>query len=264
MKQTILTTKQSELLERLIVKYGQIVTSKQVYQEADGVGDDQQIKKLVTKLVRNGWLIRIKRGLYAISDFSNRGFLALSPFLIANLLVKNSYVSFESALTYYGMFDQLTSKTISIANSRYKTVQLGSTEFSFVHVKDQFFFGWQEVIIEGEAARIATAEKAIIDIVHFHKSQYAIDEVIEILQRHQKDFDFEKLSEYVSQMSITTIKIVGFLLDLLKIDSKRLYDTSRHKSGTHWMLVGNKKFNAKWRLYYDEYFDKYQSDGISA
>ena len=261
MKQTILTAKQSELLEKLIVKYGQIVASEQIYGEAADTWDRRQAKKLVTKLVSNGWLIRIKRGLYAISDFSNRGFLSLSPYIVANLLVKDSYVSFESALSYPGMFDQLTDKVISISKNRYKTVQLDSTEYSFVNVKDQFFFGWREAPIDNKVTRIATAEKALIDIIHFHKSKYAVDVVIEKLQEHRSSLNMEKLCEDVSKMSTTTIKIFGFMLDLLGIGSERLYTLVRSGRGTHWMLAGDKKFNAKWRLYYDEYFSKYQSSG---
>ncbi len=257
MKQTILTAKQSELLEGLIVKHGQIVTSEQVYLEAANTWDRQQAKKLVTKLVGNGWLIRIKRGLYAISDFSNRGFLSLSPYIVANLLVKDSYVSFESALSYYGMFDQLTDRVISISKNRYKNVQLDSTEYSFVNIKDQFFFGWRETTIDNKVARIATAEKALIDIIHFHKSKYSVDLVIEKLQEHHRSLNTEKLCEDVSKMSTTTIKIFGFILDILGINSKSLYTLVKSGQGTHWMLPGDKKFNAKWRLYYDEYFDKY-------
>ena len=167
-------------------------------------------------------------------------------------------MSYESALSYYGMFDQLTSKVISIAKSRYKAARLGSTEYSFVNVKDQFFFGWQEVTIDGKVARIATAEKALIDIIHFHKSKYTVDLVIEKLQEHRESLDMEKMCEYVSKMSTTTIKIFGFILDLLHIDSSNLYESMKTRRSTHWMLVGDRKFNAKWRLYYDEYFDKYQ------
>lgn len=259
MKQTILTTKQNELLENLIAKYGQIVTTEQIYAESQGSGDKRQAKKIIAKLVKHGWLMRIRRGLYAISDFSNRGFLSLSPYLVANLFVKESYVSFESALAYHGMFDQLTNTIISISKIQYKMVQLNAVEYSFVHVKDQFFFGWQEVTIDSKVTRIATAEKALIDIIHFHKSKYSIDLVIEKLQEYRNGLDIEKLCDYVNTMSGTTIKIFGFILDLVGIDSRRLYTRLKSGIGTHWMLTGDKKFNAKWRLYYDEYFDKYQS-----
>jgi predicted transcriptional regulator of viral defense system len=118
MKRTILSPKQTELLEGLIAKYGQIVTSEEIYSLAENEEAERQLKKIITKLVKSGWLIRIRKGLYAISDLSNRGFLSLSPYVVANLLVKDSYVSFESALSYRGMFDQLTNKIISISKVR--------------------------------------------------------------------------------------------------------------------------------------------------
>ena len=257
MKQTILNTNQSTLLENLIVKHGQIVTSEQIYSQAEDLWDQQRTKKVIAKLVHNGWLIRVKRGLYAISDLSNRGFLSLSPYAVAHLLVKDSYVSFESALAYHGMFDQLTNKTISISQVQYKSVQLQSVEYSFVKVLDKWFFGWQDVSIDSKTVRMATAEKALVDMIQFHKSKYTVDLVVEKLSLYKDSLNLKKMIEYLSKMSLTTIKIFGFLFDLLRIDSGNLYSQVRLK-GTHWMLSGDAKFNAKWRLYYDEYFDKYQ------
>ena len=257
MKQTILSTQQSALLEDLIVKYGQIVTSEQIYAQGKDVWDQQVAKNVVTRLTRNGWLIRVKRGLYAISDLSNRGFLSLSPSVVANLLVKDSYVSFESALAYHGMFDQLTNKTISISRVQYKTVQLQSVEYSFVKVLEKWFFGWEKVIIDNKTVRVATAEKALIDMIQFHKSKYTVDLVVEKLSLYKGSLDLQKMTEYLGKMSLTTIKTFGFLFDLLGIDSGDLYNQVKLK-GTHLMLSHDAKFNAKWRLYYDAYFDKYQ------
>lgn len=258
MKQTILNTNQSTLLENLIVKHGQIVASEQIYNQAEALWDQQRTKKVIAKLTRNGWLIRVKRGLYAISDLSNRGFLSLSPYVVAHLLVKDSYVSFESALAYHGMFDQLTNKTISISQVQYKTVQLQSVEYSFVKVLDKWFFGWKDVSIDNKVVRMATAEKALIDMIQFHKSKYTVDLVVEKLSLYKSSLDMQKMIEYLGKMSLTTVKTFGFLFDLLGIDSGDLYNQVKLK-GTHLMLSGDAKFNAKWRLYYDEYFDKYQS-----
>jgi len=258
MKQTILSTQQSALLEDLIVKYGQIVTSEQIYAQGKDVWDQQVAKNVVTRLTHNGWLIRVKRGLYAISDLSNRGFLSLSPSVVASLLVKDSYVSFESALAYHGMFNQLTNKTISISQMQYKSVQLQSVEYSFVKVLDKWFFGWQDVSIDNKTVRMATAEKALIDMIQFHKSKYTVDLVVEKLSLYKGSLDLQKMTEYLDKMSLTTIKTFGFLFDLLGINSGDLYNQVKLK-GTHLMLSGDAKFNAKWRLYYDTYFDKYQT-----
>ncbi len=258
-KQTILSAKQSELLENLIVKHSQIVTFDQIYNEAKVNWDYKQAKNLITKLVKNGWLIRIKRSLYAISDLSTRGSLSLTPSTVANLLVSESYVSFESALQQYGMFDQLTDKTVSVSLKKYKSVVLHSVEYSFIKTKADYYFGWKEISIDGHLTRIATPEKALIDIVNFHKSQYSIDLVIEKLLEHKKDLNIDLLNEYIARFSLTTIKIFGLLFDLIGFDSKTLYETVKSKSGTHWMIPGDTKFNAKWRLYYNPYFEKYQS-----
>jgi predicted transcriptional regulator of viral defense system len=258
MNQTILSFKQSNLLENLIVKHGQLVTSHQIYEEASSSWDYKQSKNLITKLVKNGWLVRIKRGLYAISDLSSRGSLTLSPFLVANLLVDDSYVSFESALSQYGMFDQLTAKTISVSLKAYKSVKVAGFDYSYVKTKPEYYFGWQEIQIENKAVRVATSEKALIDIVNFHKSQYSIDLVIEKLSEHKNDLDFLRLNDYLSKLPTTTIKIFGLIFDFLGINSERLL-SQVSKRGTHWMIPGDKKFNSKWRLYYNPYFDKYQS-----
>lgn len=260
MKQTILTTKQSELLENLITAHGQIVTTEQIYQKLQVSTDQKQAKKIIARLVCNGWLIRIQRGLYAISDLSNRGFLSLSPYVVANLLFQNSYVSFESALNYQGIFDQLTNKIISVTTTKYKnkTIDLNSIEYSSVTVQERWFFGWKEVIVDGKSVRIATAEKALIDMVQFHKSKYSVDLVIEKLRDNRGNLSLDRLQEYLGEMSTTTVKTFGFVFDLLGIDSSQLQKILKNKQGTDWMLADDKKFNAKWRLYYDEYFDKYQ------
>ena len=263
MNYTILSIKQSELLERLVVKHGQIVTFQDIFAEAKDDWDYQQAKNLITKLVKNGWLMRIKKGLYAISDLSNRGFLSLSFYAVAGLLVKDSYVSFEAALQYHGMFDQLTGKTISISLKKFKTARLNNMEYNFIQTKKNLFFGWQEVIIDGKTVRIATAEKALLDIINFRKSKYALDLVIEKIKEHHYDLDFMRLAEYSEKYSEATIKTVGLIFDLLNIDSSSIYrlaeNSIKTKHSTHRMLAGDKKFNAKWRLYYDKYFDKYRS-----
>lgn len=262
MKQTILTVKQSELLERLMVKFGQIVNFDQILAEAKDSWDYKQAKNLITKLVHNGWLIRIKKSLYAISDLSTRGFLSLSPYVVAHLLVNDSYVSFESALAYHDMFDQLTGTVVSVSLKPYKGIHVHNTAYRFVKTYERFYFGCQKAVIDNQTARIATAEKALIDMVHFHKSLYSIDLVREKLIAYHASLDMTRLHDYVSPMSVTTIKIFGFLFDLLGLNSDRLYMLVKAKQSTHWMIARSQKFNAKWRLYYDAYFDTYQASAV--
>lgn len=259
MKQTILSETQSQILENLIVKHGQVVSSSQIHQETEHLLGYQQTKNLISKLVKNGWLVRIKREVYAICDLSSRGYLNLSPYVVANILLPESYVSFESALAYHGMFDQLAQKTVSVSLKPYKSFGLSGITYRFVKTKPDYFFGWQEVQIESLTARIALPEKSLIDMVNFHKSQYSIDLVIEKLIAYKNDLDLNRLNSCLSKYSLSTKKSFGLIFDFLGIDSSALHKLIKSKQGVSWMLPGDGKFNAKWRMYYRDYFDKYKT-----
>lgn len=258
MKKTSLALKDNMLLEKLIAKYGKLVTVKQIETEARRFWDYQQTHNRIQQLVKNGWLIRIKRGLYTISELSSRGFLTISPYVIANLLVEESYVSFEAALNYHSMFDQFTDQYISISQKQYNRVSLAFIQYRFIKTKKKLYTGWENVIIENLTAKIALPEKTLVDIIHFHKSKYAVDLVIEKLQDHESDLCLAQLCQFASLASFKTIKIFGLIFDLLGFDSTRLHQLIEGKRSSHFMKPGDKTFNAKWRLYYDSYFDKYQ------
>lgn len=259
MKHTILSDRQGKLLENLIVKYGNIVTSDHIFMEAREFWDYKQTKNIITALIKNGWMMRIKRGLYSINDLASRGFLSLSPYVIANALVKDSYVSFESALHHHGMFDQWTGKIVSLSLNAFKKRIIQDTEYQFIKTKSDYFFGWQETEIENRKVRIATPEKALIDSVNFHKNKYAIDLAIEKIRDHKSELNFLKLNEYLLKFPAVTIKIFGFIYDLFGIESHVLFNFIKKKHATHRMIAKDQKFNAKWRIYYDPHFDRYKS-----
>jgi len=259
MKRTTLATKDADLLEKLIVRYGKVVSSNQIEDEAKHTWDYQQTHNRIQKLVKNGWLIRIKRGLYVIADLSSRGSISISPYVIANLLVEESYVSFEAALAYRGMFDQLTSQFTSVSLKQYKTTDLDSIQYRFTKTKQKMFSGWELVEIENMSARIAFAEKALVDMIHFRKGKYVVDLVIEKFQNYQEDLDIDKLFQYASLASLKTMKVLGFVFDLLGMNSEQFFQSISNSRSTHRMSPDDKTFNSKWRLYYDEYFDKYQA-----
>lgn len=258
MKTTILSRNQSELLENLLAKHGQVVTNAQVQAEAQGKWGRQQANNRISQLVKNGWLVRIKRGLYAIADLSSRGFLSLSPYAVAHLLVGESYVSFEAALSYHGMFDQLTQEFTSVSLRQYKTVELGAVRYRFIKTKQSLYYGWQAHTLDNQTAQIATVEKALVDMVQFRQGKYAVDVVIEKLRDYEDSLDKTRLLEYLSPASKATVKIFGLIFDFLELDTAQLYSLVKGSKSTHWISKGDQRFSAKWRLYYDEYFDKYQ------
>jgi len=260
MKKTTLATNDADLLEKLIAKYGKVVTAKQIEAEAINTWNYQQTHNRVQQLLKNGWLIRIKRGLYAVNDLSSRGYLSISPYVIANLLVTDSYVSFEAALHYRGMFDQYVHQFSSVSLKQYKETSLESIRYRFIKSQEKFFIGWEEVEVENMTTNIAYSEKALVDLIHFRSDTYVVDLVFEKLNNYREDLNIESLIDYVRLASKKTVKIFGFVFDLLGWDSHELAMLLEGARSTHRINDNDKVFNAKWRMYYDGYFDKYQTN----
>lgn len=253
-KHTILSQKESNLLQNLIIKYGVFVNFQQIYLELKKDLSRQEMRNLVSKLSCNGWLVRIKKGLYCIADLTSRGFIGASNLIIAQVLNQNSYISCEAALQHRNMFDQYLKIIASISLKAQRIVKVQDINYRFIKTGKKLFYGWEEARVEGKIIKIASAEKAILDILHFNRNIYSVDLVLEKLQEHTRDFNWEKLNQYSQKQSITVIRILGFLLDKIKADSSFLHSLVKKNKGSSYMIKDSRIFNAKWRLYYHKHF----------
>ncbi len=254
-KGTILSQKESELLENLIAKTGLFVAFEQIVEELNASMSRQEIRNLVSKLVRNGWLVRIKRGIYYIATLESRGTFSTSNFIIAQVISADSYISCESALQYHGMFDQHLKTITSVSLKRTAKKEIQGTTFEFITTSKDNFYGWKESNIEGRLVKIATAEKAILDILNFERTINSVDLVLEKLKDYQGSIDIAELNKFGEKQSSAVQRILGFLFDKAGIDSIYLHGLTKGESSSSRMTKDSKLFNAKWRLYYHKHFD---------
>jgi len=118
-------------------------------------------KNKISDMEKNGELIRLKKDLYV-----NNG-VAISKELIANHLYGVSYISLETALSYYGMIPERVYTVRSMTTKRSKTFSspLGNFEYKTVSV-DYFCIGLQQETIKNQYAfLIATPTKAVCDMI---------------------------------------------------------------------------------------------------
>jgi len=251
-----MTEEELETLETVLARYGAVVSFDQL-QEA--FKDDRQyLRKRISKLTRKGWLFRIKKGLYVISDLHARGTLSISQYSIVNALVDQAYISFESALQYHGYYDQLLNKVSSIATRQYQDKVMDGYTFSFVKTLPEYFYSWETHQIDGQAVKIASKEKALIDLIQFHRNRYSVDLVLEKLGNYQNEFNLELLIDLSFKTHTATQRILGFVLDCLKLNSSKLNEGLKTKKGSSRITdSADNLYNSKWRLYYDRYFDQY-------
>jgi predicted transcriptional regulator of viral defense system len=259
MKRISLTNPDIEFLEQAIINIGSVVTFQQLTSLFEEPIEYARIR--ISKLVNQGWLTRIKKGVYVISEFSSRGSLSISHLAIVNHLVEDSYISFENALQHHGLFDQYLSSvsTISLAQKVSRTID--GISYHFIRTKSDYFYGWEIHEIDHQNVRIATVEKALIDLIQFHRTRYSADLVLEKLVEYRGEVDFEKLIAFLLMANLTTQRIFGFLLDLAHINSEPLYNLLRNsQSISNLSRSESKIYNHKWKLYYDEYFNQYTKE----
>jgi predicted transcriptional regulator of viral defense system len=256
MKNSILSKKESNLIETLILKYGILITSKQINSELSS-NSIEYIHRFVSNLVKKGWLVRVKNGVFALSDLYNRGNTTLSQYTIANTIGEQSYVSFGFALQYCGMFDQLQDTISSVSLKQYSQRTVGDTKYTFISTKEKYFYGFKEVNLGKSNARIATAEKALIDYIQFSRTAMSTDLVIEKLRKYKNQIDFKTLNIYLLKSTTNVQRIFGFIFDILKIDSTELLKEVKKHNSTGCIDSKSDVFNAKWNLYINQIFTKY-------
>jgi hypothetical protein len=118
-------------------------------------------KNKISDMEKRGEIIRLKKDLYVNNNVS------ISKELIANHLYGVSYISLETALSYYGMIPERVYAVRSMTIKRAKTFSspLGNFEYKTIPL-DYFCIGLQQEIIKNQYAfLIATPTKAVCDMI---------------------------------------------------------------------------------------------------
>ncbi len=122
------------------------------------------IRVQLSRWIRSNKIIKLRRGLYALALPYQKS--KPHPFFIANRLQKASYVSLQSALSYYNLIPELVQTVTSVSTGRPEQLNTPLGNFSFRHIKTELFFGYKAVNLSNQLVFIAEAEKAILDLVY--------------------------------------------------------------------------------------------------
>src|SRR5690554_8161488 len=93
------------------------------------LGGYRSAKDKITSLEKSDQLIRLKKGLYVVApDYSK---MEISRELIANHLYGPSYLSLESALSYYGLIPErvYNVRSVTAKRARKYSTPLGAFEY---------------------------------------------------------------------------------------------------------------------------------------
>ena len=117
----------------------------------------------ISEMIKSGELVSLRRGLYVPGP--GLDLPIPESFVIANHLRGPSYVSLESALSYWNLIPERVYETSSVTTKTTKTYQTSLGRYSFQHLTTPYYsFGIRSVrLTEQQTALIASPEKAVCD-----------------------------------------------------------------------------------------------------
>ncbi len=122
----------------------------------------------VTRLLKSGDIIRVKKGLYVFGPRYQRHPICLEA--LANLIYGPSYISLESALSYYGMIPERVEWTTSMTTKKNKEYHTPLGNFSYRHLHPwKYMVGVTQTTIDDRLVLMASREKALADLIAPHR-----------------------------------------------------------------------------------------------
>lgn len=127
--------------------------------------DPAQVRRQLSRWTASGRIFQLRRGLYALAPPFQK--VRPHPFLVANRMVRASYVSCQSALAHYGLIPEYVPRVTSVTTARPGRWDTPLGRYRFRHIKGDLLWGYRLAeVSEGQKAFLATREKALLDLIY--------------------------------------------------------------------------------------------------
>jgi predicted transcriptional regulator of viral defense system len=175
---------------------------------------------LLHKAVRRGLVSRLKPGLFIIvpPELGSSAEYAGNPFLTAVKLAVPApcFISHGSAMEIHRLVTQPQLVVFASSSKRIRSRKLHGTEFRFVFVRPEDYFGIaKHWVTRQEAVDISDLERTIIDGLRQPEYCGGVTEVAKGLWMRHQDIQTKKLVDYALRLDNgAVVRRLGYLLDL--------------------------------------------------
>ncbi len=178
----------------------------------------KDLRRQLSRWVKNGRLIKIRRGVYMLSDTYRKE--TPHPFVIANKMKHASYVSLQSALAHYGMIPEYVPSVTSATTGRPEIVDTSIGSYIFKHIKNIFFHSYENIDLGKEqSAFIAIPEKALLDLLYLTPGSDKLPYLRELRLQKFEILDIDKLIRIARETeSKKLFRAVNYILLLMRRD----------------------------------------------
>jgi predicted transcriptional regulator of viral defense system len=188
-----------------------------------GEVDPNDVRRQLSRWTKTGHIYQLRRGLYALAPPFQK--VKPHPFVVANRMVRSSYVSLQSALGYYGLIPDVVPVTTSVTTGRPNQWQTPLGVYTFRHIKTELFVGYRLVDLVGnQQAFVATPEKALLDLVHLQRGGDSAEYLQELRLQDMERLDLDALQHHAELASSPKLRrAVAHVIELTQ--AEREYET---------------------------------------
>lgn len=142
--------------------------------------------KALERYAKRGAVVRIRNGLYSLPRAAN------NPLVVANVLYRPSYVSYETALAHHHLIPEVVYAVTCATTRRTQELEVGEQSYIYHAIKRAAFTGYRGYKLGPDTVMMADPEKALCDYLFlvFLKKRALNDRI------DWKKVDRKKLAKY--------------------------------------------------------------------
>jgi len=267
--------KKDELYARLLQE--KVITIDDILEAAEGIVSNPTrnhiLKKYVRKFLKEGKLVRIRRGLYAsLEPTQDPQSFTPDKFLVGAKIREDGFLGYHTALEFHGSANSAVYNTVYVCVDKSK----GFEEFSFSGLRFKAVSpqdtekGVVKEKYQGQSVVVTDKERTFIDCLDRVKYAGGWEECLKSLES-LRSLDFDRLIDHLFLRENDFLRRkAGFVLNLLRetsgfyehLTDEHLKKLSESTGKTPRYLEGAKEtgekptFNKEWNLYVHQNFEE--------
>lgn len=180
-------------------------------------GSESYARYLAHRLVRKGWLERLRPGLFQLvpANRGREGVADTNPLAAGAVLVAPYFFSFGTACTHHGLTEQVFAEVYVVCREHRRPETIRGKRYVFIHVPGRRFFGIDDIRVLGHPVRMAKVERALLDAIDRPRYAGGIGEISHIAARAATRVSWDVLLDLARRWgSSAPVQRLGYFLDL--------------------------------------------------
>ena len=214
------------------------------------LGNMRSVKTLLMRYQRQGYVSKVRRGLYCVNNISTK-LPEANKFQIASDITPTSYVAYHAALEYHGLAHQIFYNVSVGSEQAFNNFAFDGNFYTYHN--SQIHIGIDKPIAD-KHVRVTNVERTIVDCIDRIDLCGGWEELVNCLRSVQYLREEQLTVILQAYRKIALYKKVGFLFEQLQLPVSQEFISSCQKyakdSVTYLTSDGSSNtFHAAWRLY---------------